>query len=403
VVPSRKQFSRWINDHLTGLPHSEHCQVLEAMFPGHTARQLFAPDHTPGATTHTGAILEARPRREDHTTDRRDALRFGGALTAGYLLDSLHTEPDRLHATLNTSSTTPDHITHLEHTADELGVRVLKVAPLPLADEATSCFRTVRQLLGQQQRSADRTRLLRVAARLATVVGEILCDEGHVRLARSWYQAAHSAAVEAGDRLLADFALGGQALLPTYFGDPGNVLTLLNPRLTERTSPSPAASYLWASKARAHATLGQKIAFRHAINRARTMLDATPAEPDSSGIFSFRPQKLAFYEATGCARLGDAAGATESAERALALYESTDTIDPALARFDKATGLARAGETTEACRVATTAILDPHTYLAPCVTNRAREFDALLGEPRIPAVRDWRDVLTTTTRPDQST
>ena len=39
--PSRAQHHRWLNGLLTGLPYPDHCRVLEAMFPGYTAEQLF--------------------------------------------------------------------------------------------------------------------------------------------------------------------------------------------------------------------------------------------------------------------------------------------------------------------------------------------------------------------------
>ncbi|MBG0820579.1 hypothetical protein HS048_07510 [Planomonospora sp. ID91781] len=41
--PSRTQLHRWLSGDLKGLPYSDHCRVLEAMFPGKTAAQLFAP------------------------------------------------------------------------------------------------------------------------------------------------------------------------------------------------------------------------------------------------------------------------------------------------------------------------------------------------------------------------
>jgi|GEM_PF-1310124 hypothetical protein len=41
--PSRAQFHRWINGELRGLPYPDACRVLEALFPGWTAEQLFGP------------------------------------------------------------------------------------------------------------------------------------------------------------------------------------------------------------------------------------------------------------------------------------------------------------------------------------------------------------------------
>lgn len=41
--PSRAQFFRWQSGELLGLPYPDHCRVLEAMFPEHSAAELFAP------------------------------------------------------------------------------------------------------------------------------------------------------------------------------------------------------------------------------------------------------------------------------------------------------------------------------------------------------------------------
>lgn len=40
--PSRAQLHRWLTGELKGLPYSGHCRVLEAMFPGKSARELFS-------------------------------------------------------------------------------------------------------------------------------------------------------------------------------------------------------------------------------------------------------------------------------------------------------------------------------------------------------------------------
>jgi hypothetical protein len=39
--PSKAQFYRWLSGDLVGLPHVDHCRVLESMFPGWTVAQLF--------------------------------------------------------------------------------------------------------------------------------------------------------------------------------------------------------------------------------------------------------------------------------------------------------------------------------------------------------------------------
>src|SRR5262249_23359484 len=41
--PSRTQLHRWLAGDLKGLPYPDHCRVLEGMFPGWSAAQLFEP------------------------------------------------------------------------------------------------------------------------------------------------------------------------------------------------------------------------------------------------------------------------------------------------------------------------------------------------------------------------
>jgi hypothetical protein len=43
TAPSRAQLHRWTSGELKRLPYTDHCRVLENMFPGWTAEQLFAP------------------------------------------------------------------------------------------------------------------------------------------------------------------------------------------------------------------------------------------------------------------------------------------------------------------------------------------------------------------------
>ncbi len=57
TYPAERQFYRWVSGDMIGLPYSDHCSVLEAMFPGYTADQLFEPyepaaDELAAATHH---------------------------------------------------------------------------------------------------------------------------------------------------------------------------------------------------------------------------------------------------------------------------------------------------------------------------------------------------------------
>jgi tetratricopeptide (TPR) repeat protein len=242
--------------------------------------------------------------------------------------------------------------------------------------------------------------IVRCAAMYATVMGEILFVEGHFPLAHTWYAVARRAALEAGDQYLADIAMAGNTYLATYAPDPPAVLAAVDPRLEAKHAASPAIAWLWGFKAKAHAALGDRRLFELAMNKSRKALDASPSDLVQPGIFSFLPEKLAFYEARGLVELGRTEEASAAAERAIALYDFNETTEPALVRFEQAIAFAQAGEIQEACRVATNAVLDRRTYHGVTVIARAKEFDLLLGPSNCEATRGWRE-LVASLRPPQ--
>ncbi|HEY9472785.1 MAG TPA: hypothetical protein VIS06_02920 [Mycobacteriales bacterium] len=169
-----------------------------------------------------------------------------------------------------------------------------------------------------------------------------------------------------------------------------------------RQRPRRGVAALWAAKARAHATLGENIAFRHAANRSHQALDVTPPEPETPTNFTFHPRRLAFYESTGFLQLGDTRVALEAADRALALYEpGIYSSEPAMIRLNKAIVHARAGEVPEARRIATEALTDRDSHPASIVLVRAAEFDRMLGADTSAPVREWREVLHQFDLPDR--
>jgi hypothetical protein len=73
TAPSRAQLHRWVSGGLKRLPYTDHCRVLEAMFPEWTADQLFAPcppgipNQEPGVS---GAASTDRSAGHLHATSR---------------------------------------------------------------------------------------------------------------------------------------------------------------------------------------------------------------------------------------------------------------------------------------------------------------------------------------------
>lgn len=347
------------------------------------------------------AIAEPEPQLEsgldkevEDDVRRRELLTYAGIGMAGHAVALATGEPERMLAALDAGSVSERRLVYLEQEVAHLGTRVVQVPPKELLPATLEHFRAVRTCLTTRQTTAHQMRLVRIAGRLATVVGEILFNDGYFEQANTWYTAARHAAQDIGDRYTEDIALAGAGYLPTYSDRPRDVLALLAPRLAENPNHGPAAAWLWALAARAHADLGEAADFARCLDRADAALADVPADDMPLGIFAFRPEKLAFYRAIGSARLGHVDATADAAARAIATYDPSETMEPALVRFEHATALLDFGEIEEACAVATAAITGPNTYVGLTVAKRARRFDAALGARRGAAVSDWRDRMT---------
>jgi hypothetical protein len=322
---------------------------------------------------------------------RRDLLRLGGLIISGRVLELLDFEPERLRAALDSASISEDRLIYYEKLADTLGYDVVKITPAELLEMTTTSFCSVRRLIEERQRTQHQTRLMVVAAKLATIIGEILFNIGDLVAARQWYLTAMDASREAGHQYLSDIALASMAYLPTYSGDPEGVLSVVGSRLDEAPAPTPAIAWLWGASARARASMGDEAGFKRAITSCREVLDASDSDLIRPGIFSFLPQKHAFYEADGYAQLSNLELNSAASQRALGIYDENETTEPALVHIDHAMALVGAGEVEEGCRVATAAIVHPRTFIGHTVAQRADRFDEMLNGSTLPVVRDWRE------------
>lgn len=355
-----------------------------------TGFDLEVTDSAPDTETQLGRDIGLDKEVEDDDVRRRELLACIGVGLTGTAADLVAGEPEKMLATLDAGSISERRLGLLEQSAEALGKRVVQVPPHELLHTTLEQFRTVRGTLAQRQATHHQVRLVRTAGRLANVVGEILFNEGHLGQARMWYATAIHAAQDIGDRYSEDIALAGLAYLPTYSDKPAEVLSLLDGRLEENPAHGPAAAWLWGMAARAHASLGNAVQFARCIEKSGRALENVGPEELTIGIFSYRPEKLAFYQAIGNSNLGRAAETAKAAARALSLYDPQETMEPALVRFEHATALLSAGEIDEACSVATQAITSNNTYIGLTVTKRASKFDAALTGFRGRAVAEWR-------------
>jgi hypothetical protein len=106
--PSRAQLHRWVNGEVRSLPYADHCRVLEEMFPGWTAEQMFQPANgkhpAPGIGAFAATALMSalpstglRPFIEQAFTAEHVVIDFAGF--SGETLHGVIQEPlDRIRA-----------------------------------------------------------------------------------------------------------------------------------------------------------------------------------------------------------------------------------------------------------------------------------------------------------------
>jgi len=86
-APTKAQYYRWVGGHIQNLPRGYHCMVLERMFPGWTARELFGhieDQHAPAATD--GLLASIAPAVE--------AAELAGLWVTGYVFDGIRRHVD---------------------------------------------------------------------------------------------------------------------------------------------------------------------------------------------------------------------------------------------------------------------------------------------------------------------
>jgi tetratricopeptide (TPR) repeat protein len=214
TYPPERVFHRWISGDMIGLPHLEHCNVLETMFPGHSARQLFEAAKPTG----TNSAEDTRNAADDNIPEAP-----GG--TASMVLGDVPVW------TAVTGFGLPDSVAlalvkHLESLASSLVT----------AQERDRAYHGLVQLLRRWAHTMNRRDVLRTLGWAATAasLGDLLDLDEHERVA-----SALSTPSRIDDRTIAHFetilrhcerqddALGPRGVLETVLAQRNLIRSLL--------------------------------------------------------------------------------------------------------------------------------------------------------------------------------
>ncbi len=252
-------------------------------------------------------------------------------------------------------------------------------------------------LIRSQQRPAVQQGLLRVVAQLAALIADELMVLGDVRQSRAWHGTARIAADQTADDALRANVRVLAALLPLYYGDPADVVTLAREAaaVTEGT-PSLATIMGPTFEALGLAQLAATEASLTALHTARAQMQKLEAAYRTESVFGFSVRRWRFYEGKVLSYLGRSEEAWSVLDEALALYPEDVVGDPTLILFDRAISLVRDDQLVAGCELAERTLLDlPAEHRADLFTRAARRVLAAVpaDQRTTPPVRQYREAI----------
>jgi tetratricopeptide (TPR) repeat protein len=292
-----------------------------------------------------------------------------------------------------------------EETASGYARQYMTVPPLRLLCDTLLDFGDIRRMFAERLPVESAERLCALAGRFSGLAGIIMIDLGDQRLARSFFRTARTAVDETGDRGLRAWVAAREALVPLYYGDPGEALTLAGSAVDlAGRNPCVAGVMAPAVAARAVARIagrGRRDALDQAIrmlDRAHDGLEALPEPDRADTAFGYTQRQLYYYEGDALVTLGDCQRAERAYTRALRLYPQGEFLDRALINLGLARCLLEAGEPEQALGLSRDVLASlPREHRPHIVLRTARQLgrSAAARHAGLPAVREYRDALLT--------
>lgn len=289
------QFRRWTGGKLTGLPGPETCHVLEAMWPGHTAAQLFA---APPAEDPQVPAFDLEERVQMTAREAHD----GADATAAASIS--------------------------DNTIDELRDQVVSLARRYHSLTAARAHETADSLRRDIERHRDRTQvpfqqqtLMILNGQTTALLAVAAFDLGYFPSARTLARTTAVYGESTRFAPLQAYADGTLAYIAYHSGESAEALSKARRALSYGGLGDVARRRLNAIAARAYAHLGDIESARRTIRLSEDHGQDTRDElhDEVGGEFGFPTERLAMSNSTTALLMGDAEQAEAEAGRAIAL------------------------------------------------------------------------------------
>lgn len=303
------------------------------------------------------------------------------------LLDPAATDPAG-HARAATAT-----ITDLEQLAQRYQELHATAAPAALLTPIAAHLRMASAALGRDNTDAQRRRLLRNRAKVATLAGRLASEDlGDAASGRAYFSLALDSARQANDHQAAATVLGYTAQLAHADGMTIAALEYLSAALAHAERAPAVAPWLASLQAVIHADSGDHAAATDALCRAQPTTPQPAKQP--SLLLSYAPAHLAAATGHVYLQAGDHTAARTTLTVALDQLPGTARRARILTLIDLATAELHAGNLSNACRHATTAADLLHRTPYTTGTTSLRAFRTLAAQPLSPhALRALDDHL----------
>jgi hypothetical protein len=380
TYPAEQQFYRWISGDMIVLPYPDHCNVLEVMFPGYSARQLFQPHHddSPSTSDITGTAVR------DDVLDAQEPAPVESRPGPNDLVQSWELADALTHATISDIA-----LDHMERAVFSYVTRYPSTPPAVLLPAVSGHLPRLHDALKRPQPLQTRRRVVTLLGVLSGLTGNLWLDLGREDQAAGFFDIGELAAQEAEDPDLTAWVLATRSIGPFFAGQYRNAADLLaraEDAAARRSSPRRRA-WVTALRARAAAVVGDDHLSRAALERAHRHMAAVSEPP--SGTEFFDAARLDGLAGTVYLLMADTHQAVPLLTQARDRRASADVKGRALVTLDLAECRAVDHEPEEAARLSVHALASVDgSIVAPIVTRARRLLAGLDQWSELAAVRE---------------
>lgn len=269
-----------------------------------------------------------------------------------------------------------------------------------LLDDLCADLAELQRAVRRHRSASALRRLSRATAQMSGLMCLTLCKLDQRAAFRQWTRTARLAAREAGDPETYSWILAQEAYGHFYSSDMAEAIDVAQQAQNVVKAPCVGAALAAALEARAYAVMKIGDKTRAALGRAQDNLSGLKGEMLSSSAFGYNEAQFRFHEGNVYTHLGDLESAFVAQDRALKLCAPGDYADWALTRLDRASCFAFRRDAASSMNYAIETIATlSEGQRRGIITLRGHEvLNSLpVGEAKIPAARDFRELLMMTT------